>query len=855
MAVLTAAGAALVVGTAWAQLVPPKPKPSSPVDYPAEGKGQSVSITLDLVVDANGKVEKATEKTREPSDAPELFVERAIAFAQTLSFEPAAKDGKSIKARIDYVVRFDPPAVAASASASSSSSVAPSPSASPSASAVPAPKPVASASASASGKQKPLPPPLVENSDAIELKIFGQHVPPPTSTSDFKVDADLLDLAPHASGGDLLSAAPGVYVGHVEGDAVANNIFLRGFDAEHGQDIELKVGALPINASSHIHGQGYADLGFVIPEVVRSVRVIEGVYDPRQGDFAVAGSAYFDLGVKKRGYLAKASYGSFGTRRLVGVWAPADEADETFGAFAYKESNGFGPGNRGSVSASGLAQYAFDLPAGYRMLLTAGAYGARATLPGVVRQDDYDAGRMGWFDTYPVPTALAQSAFNSRTQVGLEIDRIAETGAHLEFATYVMLTTFRLRENFTGFTQRGVLDPTRVGVGDLIEQWNSDTTIGASARYRSQKYNVFDWLGVNVEPGIAFRTSSTDQTQNLLQPPDNQIWDKRIDAGIHGTDLGAYLDLEARLFSRARLAGGVRADALYYDIDDRLGNFTPAFQKKTYEPGFRRTAFGVAYGPRGSLEIDATPWLQPVVSYGEGYRSPQARQLAEGERAPFTKVRSAEAGARIKIAKDRLVITTAAYQTLLSDDLAFDAAEGSLTKIGPTTRRGFVAYAVGRPWDWLLGSVSFTYVHATLDAPPPATAGDPSPAYTSGQLLPFVPPILLRADLGVRGALTKLSGHAVIGRIGGGYTYLGQRPLPHGQFASAFSLVDASGSVRWRELELGVEVFNLLDQRYADTELFFPSNWGTREIPSTLPSRHFVAGAPRTVLGSLTVHL
>ncbi|RXL50952.1 TonB-dependent receptor, partial [Citrobacter sp. AAK_AS5] len=77
----------------------------------------------------------------------------------------------------------------------------------------------------------------------------------------------------------------------------------------------------------HIHGQGYADLNVLIPETVRSVRVLEGVHDPHQGDFAVAGSVDFDLGVEERGVHATATYGSFDTKRLVAIFAPAGQSE------------------------------------------------------------------------------------------------------------------------------------------------------------------------------------------------------------------------------------------------------------------------------------------------------------------------------------------------------------------------------------------------------------------------------------------------------------------------------------------------------------------------------------------------
>ncbi|MGZ3420517.1 MAG: TonB-dependent receptor domain-containing protein [Polyangiales bacterium] len=845
LAALAAAGLVLVSATALAQLVGPKKKGKPIVEYPIEGAGKSAVILVELVIDETGAVTSVTEKSREPADAPDVFAERALAFAKSLSFEPATKDGTPIKSKIDYHVRFVPPA-AASASVSASASAPPSVSASAS-----APAPVVSAAPAASSAA--LPEPKIEPPQELDVK--GTRLSP-RATSDFVVDEEILALAPHLKGGDLLSSVPGIYVGHVEGDAVANNVFLRGFNAEHGQDIEFRVGAVPINIPSHLHGQGYADLNFIIPEVVRSLRVVEGVYDPRQGDFAVAGSAYYDLGVTKRGYKIKGTTGSFGTRRLVGVWAPEGEAEETFGAVSLRSTDGFGD-NRGGNSASAMAQYAFELPAGYRLLVTGMAYGARSALPGVIRRDDYDLGRIGYYQTYATPTAQAQSAYASRTQLGIEIDRLTETGAHLELATYVAITNFRMRENFTGFLLRGMLDPTKVGLGDLIEQENHDTSIGASARYRSPRYEIAKWLSLFVEPGFEFRMSTQEQGQNLLQPPQNETWDKRVDATVRGTDVGAWLDLDLRFFHRVKVRGGFRADALFYDVDDRLGNFTPIFEQSNHIAGFRRSASGVAFGPRASIEVDATSWLQPVVSYGEGYRSPQARQLEEGESAPYTKVRSMEIGARIKPFGERLTFTTALYRTTLSDDLVFDATEASLQKIGPTKRQGFVAYAVARPWKWLLGSISVTYVHATLEAPPPATADDPSPAFTSGQLLPYVPPWVFRADVGAHHTFTTIGKRALEGKIGGGFSAISPRPLPHGDFSRAVSLLDLNGAVRFGEFELGLDFYNLLDLRWADTEMVFRSNWPSngREIPSTLPARHIVAGNPRTILASLTVNL
>jgi iron complex outermembrane receptor protein len=824
---LLAIAAGLFASTALAQLVAPKVQSEPAIEYPQGVDAGDVDVTVTITLDDTGVVKDAVEKARTPIDAPQVFADRAVAFARALKFAPATKDGAAIPARIDYHVRFIATKPAASVSAPVSAAVSAS---------VSAPVP-ASVSASASAAPSIAVAPAGNDNEPIELDVHGHKTEPPRAASDFDLDKEVLQITPHQGAGDLLNEAPGVYVGHIEGDAVANNIFLRGFDADHGQDIEFRLGSMPLNAPSHIHGQGYTDLNFIIPEVVRSIRVIEGVFDPRQGDFAVAGSAYYDLGVADRGYLMKGTLGSFGTRRLSFVWAPKDEADETFGAVSIRHSDGFGNGNRTSDSASAMGQYAFDLPAGYRMLFTAATYVARGKFAGAIRRDDYLAGRIGFFDSYAFPSATAQSASNTRSQIGIEIDRVTENGAHLEFATWLMFTTFRLRENFTGFAVAEL----PAGNGDLIEQANADTSLGAVARYRSRRYKISEDLSLLLEPGMTFRTSSIDQSHAYVTPGEFHPLLTVADAAIRQTDLGGYLDLDLRLAKKLRIAGGVRADVLAFDVDERVS-------------ATRRTAQGVAWGPRVGMQLEVTDWFHPFVSYGEGFRSPNALAVVDGQKTPFTKVRTLEGGTRLRFMDDRLVLSAAVFGTFMSDDLSFEAESGRLERSGPTTRVGSVLAATAKPWKWLLGTASATFVKTTLDDPPQGDPGEP-PALRKGDPVPFVPNVIMRASVGVQGALTKVGSASLTGRFGVAASFLGPRPLPYGQTAKGFGLLDVSGGVRLRELELGLDVINLLDKRYADTELVFPSRWNTASLTSSAPARHFVPGAPRTILASLTVHL
>ena len=77
---------------------------------------------------------------------------------------------------------------------------------------------------------------------------------------------------------------PGLFIGQHAGGGKAEQLFLRGFDLDHGTDIRLTVDGMPVNMVSHAHGQGYADLHFVIPELVEGVDFKKGPYttDKRQ---------------------------------------------------------------------------------------------------------------------------------------------------------------------------------------------------------------------------------------------------------------------------------------------------------------------------------------------------------------------------------------------------------------------------------------------------------------------------------------------------------------------------------------------------------------------------------------------
>lgn len=824
-------------GVAAPVIVPPAPREQVDAVYPlAAARPEPVTVELAVTVAVDGAVGEVRVLT---SGGPE-FDAAALDAVRRWRFDPARRDGAAIAATIRVPFTFAPPVAAEPPPASEPAPTEPVPPASS-----PAPAPPASSPEPAPKDSQPAEP-------VLDVSARSRR-PPPRAASDFVLDRDVLRAAPRQTAADALSAAPGVYVARAEGEAVAHEIVLRGFDAAHGQDIEITAGALPLNQVSHLHGQGYADLNWIIPETIRSVRVTEGVYDPRQGDFAVAGSIDFDLAVPDRGVTLRSTGGSFGTFRQLALWAPRGQSDETFAAAAIRRTRGFGM-NRGGLSGAALGQFGFRAGDGWRGLVHVAAYAARAGLAGVLRRDDVAAGRVGFYDSYPDPAANSQSASAARGQAMLDLEHRGDGGASTRLALWTALVDFHGREDFTGYTQRGMVMPEWVGRGDLIEQQNRDMGGGLRLSHRTSTWRPARWLAASLELGAAARIHKIEQAQNLLQAPQNETWDRRVDAGLLASDIGSYLDLDLRLGKRVRLRGGARADVLHYDVDDRLGNFIAPYQVASHIVGHRRTATGVAAGPRASLEVAPVPWVRLFAAYGQGYRSPQARLLDEGERAPFAKVHSAEAGVRLSPWDGRLQVNAAGFATFLAQDLAFDPTEGRLEKLGPTRRAGLAVQLVGRPLPWLIAAASVTYVDAVLTAPPPATAQNPAPPYVRGQHLPYVPPVVVRGDLGVDRTIAEVRGRPLGLRVGAGYSYLSPRPLPYGQFAAPVHLLDASAALRYAFVEVGVEAFNLLARRWAVTEYNFVSDWGTSPIPSLLPARHFSAGPPLSAMGTLTLH-
>jgi len=85
------------------------------------------------------------------------------------------------------------------------------------------------------------------------------------SASKGQVSREELMQRPFSRRGELLETIPGVIITQHAGDGKANQYFVRGSNLDHGTDFGLFVDGMPVNFRNHAHGQGYADLNFIIP--------------------------------------------------------------------------------------------------------------------------------------------------------------------------------------------------------------------------------------------------------------------------------------------------------------------------------------------------------------------------------------------------------------------------------------------------------------------------------------------------------------------------------------------------------------------------------------------------------------
>ncbi|AFE07532.1 TonB-dependent receptor [Corallococcus coralloides DSM 2259] len=797
-------------------VTPPVPVEAPPPVMPADAPPliEAVRVLLRLTIDSGGEV--SLVEVQESGGT--AFDRAAMAAALRWRFQPARQGEEPLEVRVDVPVTFEPGAEVPGVEVEEPA---------------PPPKPA-----------KPEPP-------AFSTTVRGHSAaPPPVAVGDFHITVGQLADVPRNSATDLMLLAPGVMLANHGGEGHAETVYLRGFDAGEGKDVEMRLDGVPLNEVSNAHGHGYADTYFIIPELVQSLRVTEGPYDPSQGDFGVAGTVEYQLGLERRGIIASASYGSFASRRLSLVWGPPESTAATFVGVLLRQGHGFGP-NRAYANAGLMAQTELRLGPETKLRLFGASYGARYSSAGVVRETDVVDARLPcepdadsqFFCLYD-PN---QGGASQRHIASVELTSRLERGGRFVQQAFAIARQMRSRENFTGFLQ----DTPPIGEaqrGDNTEQSYQGTTVGLRGRYTPG----LTWWGQPqpVELGYVARYDNVHTRARRLRDKGGAPYATVFDNQVRVTNLGAYLSLRGAPLEWLTLRGGVRVDTFLFGVEDL--NRPTEDRQGARIPEESVEAYGFFASPRASAEVRLTPRLTWLTSAGLGARSSDAAGLSDAEFAPYARVTSGETGLgwRWSEGPSSLELRSAVFATRVSQDLVFSETAGRNQPIGPSQRLGAFG-SVRFQWEQHLDvQASLAWARATQPLP------EASPwKLWDGAVLPYIPQVLGRVDASWRGTAT-VARQPMGWSVALGHSAIGPKPLPLDRYSESIFLFDVAARARWHAVELGLSVENLLDARWRESEFNYVSNFRGPDAPaSLLATRHFSAGAPRTVRGTLTVYL
>ena len=777
--------------------------------YPADAIAEGLAGTsvLQVTVRADGTV----GDTNVVSSAGPVLDGAAITAVLQWTFSPAMQGEQAIAARIQIPFVFEAPP------------------------AEPVPVPVIAEE------------PAIAEEEVLDVTVRGQQRAPSRGASDYQFEIGALKAVPRANAAEILKLAPGILLTNEGGEGHAEQVFLRGFDAREGQDIEFTVDGTPINESGNLHGNGYSDTHFIIPELVESLRVIEGPFDPRQGNYAVAGSADYHLGLVQRGLTVKGSAGSFGTfRELVMYGAPSAGAGN-FVAVDLYQTRGYGAnrnGQRGSITAQ-VEGRVFDAST-YR--LTATAYTASFHTAGVIRDDDYREGRIGFYGTYDP----LQGEDASRYSLSGSIET-HDKDFTAKNQVFLIFRPLRIRENLTGYLLdvQQPLQRLHGQRGDLLDLHNTGWTFGARGNIRTSR-EIFG-LMQELEVGYFARGDSVSSQQQRVEAATRHPYRTETDLDALLGNVGLYVDASIRPARFVVVRGGVRGDLFTFDINDKCAvqsveNPSPSnppgdascLSQQIFgayrEPNQRAGTFSTAVMPRGSVLVGPFYGLSATASIGRGIRSIDPVYITQDAKTPFARVMAYEGGLTYEhdFGAARMTASSVVFATSVDRDLIFSQTAGRNVLSQGTKRIGSAnALRIGN--ELFDVAANATYVNATYDE--------------TGDLIPYVPDLVLRADGSVH--TTRGDWH---GALSSGVSYVGRRPLPFDERSNVIFTVDGNAQIGWRWVDFGVSAQNLFDRRYRLGEYNYTSDFRSQSYPTLVPVRHFAAGAPRTVLFSLTLH-
>lgn len=663
----------------------------------------------------------------------------------------------------------------------------------------------------------------VRDSETSTVKSFLQ--PAPIELKDVQISADPdisrqtipaldINLRPVNTSQDVLRMVPGLFIAQHAGGGKAEQIFLRGFDIDHGTDIALNVDGIPVNMVSHAHGQGYADLHFLIPETVERVQFAKGPYYAPYGNLATAGYVGFQTKNALDRNILKIGAGQFNTFRTVGAFKLLDKPEaarpqNAYIATEYFYSDGYFDSPQAYNRFSTFLKYNAAIGNNTYLNASLGAFTSRWDASGQIPDRAVRSGQIGRFGAIDD----TEGGSTSRSNLNLRLTTALSDGSLLKNQLYLSRYNFELFSNFTFFLN----DPVN---GDQIRQKEQRNLLGYQGAYlRSDKWNGVEW---QTELGVNFRYDAVQDNELSRTKGRREILERKALGDVNEYNFGFYLDEKIKL-GRLILNPGLRFDQFQFLYVDKL--------QTAYD---RKIVASSLASPKLNLYYTWNDRFQVFANSGYGFHSNDTRvAVAQNGRETLPRALGYEAGATWKVFP-RLLFTLGAWRLHLDQEFVYVGDEAVVEPSGKTTRQGLDFAARWQLAAWLFADADLNYTLARADGTPEGENFIPlAAAWTSIGGLSF------NLKNGLNGSLR--------------YRYLGDRPAneDNSVVASGYFLTDLVLNYTRSRFEIGLTVQNLFNRDWNEAQFDTESRLLNETEP--VSEIHFTPGTPLNVMAHFSL--
>ncbi|WP_249148192.1 TonB-dependent receptor [Bradyrhizobium jicamae] len=511
--------------------------------------------------------------------------------------------------------------------------------------------------------------------------------------SQTSVTGDALNARPVARPGELLEAVPGLIVTQHSGEGKANQYFLRGYNLDHGTDMAIWVDDVPVNMRTHAHGQGYADLNWLMPETVNRLDIRKGPYYADEGDFASAGDLHIGLIDSVPKAMASITAGSFGYLRFFGM--DSRKVDDGNLLIAVERGTYDGPWitSDDMQKVNSLIRYTRGT-ATDGLSITGMAYANQWTSTDQVPQRAIDSGEIDRFGSVD-PTDGGKT---NRFALSARIAGTDDTGSWKANA-YAVKSQLDLFNNFTYFLTNPVL-------GDQFHQHDDRVMLGGSA----SRTLTGSFAGLPMETTFGVQTRYDDIALALTD-----TWQRSFLANVRSDkvgegSVGVYAQNTVRWTDWLRTTVGMRGD--FYQAN--VFSIYNSANSGNVSAGIGSPKFTMTLGPFSKTEF--------FVGAGYGMHSNDARgaTTTEDPGDPSTRLASSpllvrtkgvETGVRTRVVPG-LDSSLSVFLLDQDSEIVFSGDAGDTEASLPSRRYGFELTNHYRPLSWIDIDADLAMTHA-----------------------------------------------------------------------------------------------------------------------------------------------